>query len=58
MTAPTPTANITTDLHGVLHGTGIFEGQTLMVDGNKPIVQPFTGTETIICASDKKNFKT
>lgn len=48
MTAPTPTANIITNLHGALHGTVIFEGQTSMVDGNRPIGQPFTGIGTII----------
>ena len=33
------------DLHGVLQGP---DGQTLMLDGSKPIGQPFTWTGTII----------
>jgi hypothetical protein len=46
--APTPTANIMTDLHGVLQGTGVFEGQTIQLEGSRPTGQPFTWTGTIL----------
>ena len=48
MYAPLPNVNVLTGLHGVLHGTGIFEGQTLMLQGARPLGQPFTWTGTII----------
>ena len=51
LTAPPFTNNpmaYSQDLHGVLHGTGDFEGQTAMFDGTKPAGQPFTWTGTII----------
>lgn len=35
-------------LHGVLQGTGDFEGQTATFDGTKPVGQPFTWTGIII----------
>jgi len=34
--------------HGVLHGTGQFEGQTMMLDGVKALGQPLIYTGTIL----------
>jgi hypothetical protein len=48
MTALSLTANIMSDMHGVLHGSGAFEGQTLKLEGSRPAGQPFTWTGTII----------
>jgi hypothetical protein len=50
MTAVSPTAPaILSEIHGVLHGTGIFEGQTMRIeDGARPLGQPLTVTGTII----------
>ncbi len=48
MIALSPTANIMTGAHGVLHGTGIFEGQTVILRGERPQGQPFTWTGTIL----------
>jgi hypothetical protein len=36
------------DMHGVLHGSGAFEGKTLIMDGSRPAGQPFTWIGTII----------
>jgi hypothetical protein len=42
------TSNIMSDMHGVLHGSGAFEGQTLIMEGSRPAGQPFTWIGTII----------
>ena len=43
-----PGINAFVACHGVLHGTGEFEGQTIKIAGEKPVGQPFTWTGTIL----------
>jgi len=43
-----PGMNAFVDCHGVLHGTGEFEGQIIQIAGEKPVGQPFTWTGTIV----------
>ncbi len=44
----TSSVSIMTDLHGVLRGSGTFEGQTLLLEGSRQPGQPFIWTGTII----------
>jgi len=43
-----PTAYAYNNLHGTFYGTGTFEGQTLILQGAKPVGQPFSFTGVIV----------
>lgn len=43
-----PTAYSSPNLCGILKGTGIFEGETAVFSGTRPLGQPFSWTGTII----------